>query len=82
MTRDDRVEMGLGFIVRLQWRERRGFVAFNKLVLNTTSAVSRKKPSREMFSYETKLGPRTLIHIVCDLNLHESSTLDSGWEFV
>ena len=82
MTRDDRVEMGLGFIVRLQWRERRGFVAFNKLVLNTTSAVSRKKPRVVRCSrMKQNSVPRTLIHIVCDLNLHESSTLDSCWEF-
>ena len=36
---DDKVKMGLGFIVRLRHHER-ALVTFNELVLNTTSAVS------------------------------------------
>ena len=36
---DDKVKMGLGFIVRLRHHEG-ALVTFNELVLNTTSAVS------------------------------------------
>ena len=62
-----------------------GFVAFNKLVLNTTSAVSRKKPRVVRCSrMKQNSVPRTLIHIVCDLNLlnPEHLMLDICWEFV